>query len=681
MKFVNTAILTLLLGVVMGITIAGFLVVSLPYVFAMSLGLLATLSVHLFLSLKNVKFRKFFVLHTFISAFVIGWFVAILHNPTSKSSHYTNQLAHNKPYLLQARVIEKLSESDFGISYKVKLLSSDNQEVTGDILCFFQKDILKRKLQRDESFVFLSELKEISPPKNPYQFDYKKYMERQGIFWRANVISYQLIENQPKVRSIQGFAENIREKIFDIFNVNFSKSTSSLLKTLLFGERSELDEDVYQHYIDSGAVHILAISGLHVGIITAILLFLLQKLPNMGIWKKLRLILLLLFLWSFALLAGLSPSVVRAVTMFSFVGISLMINRRQGRFDALMVSMFLLLLIHPDYLYDVGFQLSYGAVFSILVFYPRMEKWWQPKHKFFKSVWSLFIIGFSAQIVVLPISLYYFHQFPILFFVSNLLIVPLLSPVLILGFLAIILGIFNSIPYFLIVILENTINLMNFFAKIIANQEDFIVRNIYFDEILLVSSFFMIAAFIFWVNRQNFTRTIIFLGTILLFQATLFYKKYTSEILQNLVVFHTYKSSLFIVRNGKQLAVFQNDTVKNNYISNNYAKTLGISNISVENIPYLFEFQEKTILCLDSLGIYPTSENIHIDKVIIRQSPKINFERMLLKINPKIVIADGSNYPSFVKKWQIECQKLGIKFHSTAEKGAYEEKKSNFIGD
>ncbi len=191
----------------------------------------------------------------------------------------------------------------------------------------------------------------------------------------------------------------------------------------------------------------------------------------------------------------------------------------------------------------------------------------------------------------------------------------------------------------------------------------------------------MIAAFIFWVNRQNFTRTIIFLGTILLFQATLFYKKYTSEILQNLVVFHTYKSSLFIVRNGKQLAVFQNDTVKNNYISNNYAKTLGISNISVENIPYLFEFQEKTILCLDSLGIYPTSENIHIDKVIIRQSPKINFERMLLKINPKIVIADGSNYPSFVKKWQIECQKLGIKFHSTAEKGAYEEKKSNFIGD
>lgn len=675
MRFVNTAILTLLLGIAMGIASAGFLPVSLLSILAISVGLLLTLSLHLFFSLKNVKFRKFFVFHTFITAFAIGWLVTILHNPTSKSNHYTNQLAENRLYLLQGQVIEKLSESDFGTSYKVRIFSADNQEVAGNVLCFFQKDMLNRKLQRDESFLFLSELKAIAPPKNPYQFDYKKYMERQGVFWRGNVVSYQLLENQPKVRSVRGFAENIREKMFTVLDLNFSKTTASLLKTLLLGERSELDEDVYQHYIDAGAVHILAISGLHVGIVTAILLFFLQKLPNMGFWKKLRFVLLLLFLWSFALLAGLSPSVVRAVTMFSFVGISLMINRKQGRFDALITSMFLLLLVYPNYLYEVGFQLSYGAVFSILVFYPRMEKWWQPKSKFLKWVWSLLIIGFSAQIVVLPISLYYFHQFPVLFFVSNLLIVPLLSPVLILGFLALLLGIFNILPHFLVFILENIINLMNFFAKIIALQENFVVRNIYFDEIMLISSVLVIITLIFWIHKRSFSRTVTFLVSILAFQTILFYTKYKSETLQNLVVFHTYKDNLFILRNGKQLTVYQNDTIKDKYIVHNYAKTLGISDISTEKIPYLFDFQGKTILHLDSLGIYPMSENTEISKIIITQSPKINFERMLLKIKPKIVIADGSNYPSFVKKWQAKCLELGIPFHATTEKGAYQETK------
>lgn len=483
MRFVNTAILVILLGVVIGIATSGVWSVSLQGLLIMNFVLLATLSIHLLLSLKQIYFRRLFALHTFVVAFAIGCLVAILHNPTSKSNHYTNCLEEDIHYLLQAKVVEKISESDFGKSYKIALFYADNQEVSGDVLCFFQKNIpQKRDLQKDDIFLFTSKLKAIAPPKNLYQFDYKKYMERQGMFWRADVVSFQLTENNSKISSVRGLAQSVREEMFDVLDTNFSKTAASLLKTLLLGERSDLDEDVYQYYIDAGAVHILAISGLHVGIITAILLFFLRKIPNVGIWKKLRLLLLLLFLWSFAFLAGLSPSVVRAVTMFSFVGIALTLNKQQGRFDALILSMLLLLLIHPNYLYEVGFQLSYAAVFSILIFYQRMERWWLPKNKFLKYVWSLLVIGFSAQVVVLPISLYYFHQFPILFFISNLLIVPLLSPLLVLGFLAIIFGFFEILPSFLVFIIEKIIILMNFFAKIVASQEEFIVRHIYFDE-------------------------------------------------------------------------------------------------------------------------------------------------------------------------------------------------------
>ena len=672
MRFVNTAILVILLGVVIGIATSGVWSVSLQGVLIMNFVLLATLSIHLLLSLKQIYFRRLFALHTFVVAFAIGCLVAILHNPTSKSNHYTNCLEEDIHYLLQAKVVEKISESDFGKSYKIALFYADNQEVSGDVLCFFQKNIpQKRDLQKDDIFLFTSKLKAIAPPKNLYQFDYKKYMERQGMFWRADVVSFQLTENNSKISSVRGLAQSVREEMFDVLDTNFSKTAASLLKTLLLGERSDLDEDVYQYYIDAGAVHILAISGLHVGIITAILLFFLRKIPNVGIWKKLRLLLLLLFLWSFAFLAGLSPSVVRAVTMFSFVGIALTLNKQQGRFDALILSMLLLLLIHPNYLYEVGFQLSYAAVFSILIFYQRMERWWLPKNKFLKYVWSLLVIGFSAQVVVLPISLYYFHQFPILFFISNLLIVPLLSPLLVLGFLAIIFGFFEILPSFLVFIIEKIIILMNFFAKIVASQEEFIVRHIYFDEKLLISSLIMILFFIYFIYKRNFIRTLSFLGSIILFQGVLFQVKYISEKSRDLAVFHMYKKSLFIMREGKQIIVFQNDTIERNYIANNYAKTLGISDISIQDIPYLFDFQNKTILCLDSLGIYPQTGNSIINSVIVRQSPKINFERMLLKINPEIVIFDGSNYPSYIEKAKKKCDELNIKTHTTSQEGAY----------
>ncbi|MDO4229627.1 MAG: ComEC/Rec2 family competence protein, partial [Capnocytophaga sp.] len=468
MRFVNTAILTILLGIVIGITISDEIYVSIQNILIGSLGLLALLSVHLLISLKNTKFRKGFVFHTFVMSLTIGILVSFLHNPISKSNHYTKLLTENFYYLFKGEITEKISESDFGITYKVKLISADNQSVTGDVLCFFPSSIKNINDAKQSNLPFLrgqiidftGKCTPIPVPKNPYQFDYKKYMERKYVYWRSNVVSYSA-EKKLQINSIRGFAEKIRLKMFVILDENFSKETAALLKTLLLGERSELDEEVYQYYIDAGAVHILAISGLHVGIVTAILLFFLQKIPNIGIWKHLRLILLLLFLWSFAFLAGLSPSVLRAVTMFSFVGIALVLNRQQGRFDALMFSMLLLLLIFPNYLYDVGFQLSYAAVFSILIFYPKIEKWYIPKNKFLKNVWSLLVIGFAAQIVFLPISLYYFHQFPTLFFISNLLIVPLLSPILILGFVALLLGFLGILPTFLVFILEKIIALMN----------------------------------------------------------------------------------------------------------------------------------------------------------------------------------------------------------------------------
>ncbi|MDO4229822.1 MAG: ComEC family competence protein, partial [Capnocytophaga sp.] len=213
--------------------------------------------------------------------------------------------------------------------------------------------------------------------------------------------------------------------------------------------------------------------------------------------------------------------------------------------------------------------------------------------------------------------------------------------------------------------------LMNFLAKMIALQEAFIFRNIYFDEILLITSLLIILGLIYWINKPNYKRTLTLVCTVLFFQGVLFYTKYQNETAKNITVFSIYRNSLFSIRKGSQLTVYQKDTTKTNSVITNYAKVIGVSDIRFEKTPYLFDFQGENILYLDSLGVYPKTKNLKINKVIITQSPKINFERMLLIIKPQEVIADGTNFPSFVNKWKKKCDELGVSFHSTAQNGAY----------
>lgn len=314
--------------------------------------------------------------------------------------------------------------------------------------------------------------------------------------------------------------------------------------------------------------------------------------------------------------------------MFSFLGMSTLIRRKQGRFDALIFSMLFLLLIDPFYLYDVGFQLSYIAVFSIMKFYPIIYKSWQPKNKYIRWIWSLFLVGLSAQIIVLPISLYYFHQFPILFFLSNLLVVPLLQPILIGGIIMLLLGTLNILPNLIILFLEQLINIMNFLVKLIADQENFIVRNISFSTPLLFTSLLAIILIIVFLHYRKTKVLIAIFITIFIFQGILFYNKYHLETTQEMLVFDKYKEKIITIRQGKNLTIYQYDTININPLVINYIKNKGISDIKIKPIPYLFHFNKKNYLLIDSLGVYPKSKQVVIDSVIFLQTPKINLDRM-----------------------------------------------------
>ena len=629
MRFVNTPILTILLGLIGGIAITDVIAPSFLFAISSCICLLLTLAIHQFLATKRYAFRHGIVIHVGLTSVAVGILITILHTPTYNSKHYTQKLNANEYYTLEADIIEQTSQTDYGTTFKAELLTANHTSTEGKILCFFPSKTITddvRTLAPTDRLVFVGKYTPISPPKNPYQFNYKRYMERKGVYGRTEVVAFSVVKNN--TTGFMGSIARTRSHLAIVIDKYFNQESSALLKTLLLGKRTDLDNEVYQHYVDAGAVHILAISGLHVGIITAILLLLLQKMPNLGFYRPLRYFILLAGLWAFAFIAGASPSVLRATVMFSFVGLSTLMRRKQGRFDALMLSMLFLLLINPYYLYDVGFQLSYAAVFSIMKFYPVMRKWWQPENKYLQWIWSLFLVGLSAQIVVLPISLYYFHQFPILFFVSNLVVVPLLQPILIGSIIALCLGSFGILPYAIVFVLEKLIALMNFLVAFIAHQEMFIIRNIPFTTPLLLSSLLTVFILIVFVHYRKYKVLIALLLSVILFQGVLFYYKYQLETTEEMLVFSKYKQKVITIRQGDKLSIYQTDTISPDPVVMNYIKNKGVSNIELKKMPYILRFKQKNYLLMDSLGVYPKSKQVVIDSVIFLQKPKINLDRM-----------------------------------------------------
>jgi competence protein ComEC len=215
--------------------------------------------------------------------------------------------------------------------------------------------------------------------------------------------------------------------IFKIKKRIRDSQVQALMIALTTGKRDYFDEETYDQFLGAGIVHILAVSGLHVGILYLLLIRLTHFLSFHRTGRWIRLILILNFFIFFAFLTGLTPSVLRSVVMFSVMLLGLTFNRKSPILNSVFLSAFLLLSCDPELLWQVGFQLSYSAVIGILLFHPVFQSMWQPKHKFLQGCWNLIAVSISAQLATLPLSLYYFKQFPTYFILSNLIAVPFVT--------------------------------------------------------------------------------------------------------------------------------------------------------------------------------------------------------------------------------------------------------------
>jgi competence protein ComEC len=296
-----------------------------------------------------------------------------------------------------------------------------------------------------------------------------------------------------------------------------------------------------------------------------------------------------------------------------------------------------------------------------------------PKTVISKYFWDILTVSFAAQIGAFPLSIYYFHQFPGLFFVTNLVIIPFLSIIMGLGVLVMVLAAFDTIPLFLVQFLEWSIFILNKIINSIASLEQFIIQDIPFNWQLLLSVYVLLIATIIWFKKPSFNRMVLAMLTLIVFQITYFQTHGTVQNQMELVIFNTKKSSLIAERNGENITVYANDSLLKSVSKNKTFTSYSMGNFSSlkakKRLQNLIYFNGKKILIVDSVAVYP--KNSRPDIVVLTQSPKINFERFLQTTKPKMVVADGSNFRTIQKLWKATCLKQKIPFHATGEKGFY----------
>ncbi len=632
-----------------------------------------------FLAQKDFIQKIYFAIATYILFAFIGVSTYSINNESYNSSHYLHMINDSKEHSVSITLTEKLKSSTYNQRYFGTLNSYDSKIATGKILVNIQKEGLKQNLSIGTMLLVEGTILKHQEPHNPNQFDYGKYLENKSIYGQIYTDAFNVKISSEVDRSIWYYAANFRNTI--VQNLKKSKLPDNELNVgvaLILGQQQDISPDIITDYRLSGAVHILSVSGLHVAFIVFFLNFLLKPLPSNNFGSVFKLSVLIIFLWLFALIAGFSPSVTRSAVMFSFVAVGEFMNRKTNIYHSLLASMFFILLVEPSFIFDVGFQLSYCAVFFIVWLQPLFLQLWKPKNKIFNYFWNILTVSFAAQIGAFPLSVYYFHQFPGLFFVTNLLVLFLLEIIMAVGVVVMIWAVFSVVPQFLIKPLEWSIYFLNKIISWVASFESFIFQDISFNWQMMAGCYLLIFGVFIWFKKPNFKKLAFALITIILFQGIYFGTVYTNKKQEEFIVFNAKRNTIISERKGENIIVYSNDSLSEatmNFVLKPYLVGNFASVSKMEKLANLNYFNKNKILIVDSLGIVP--ENINSDILILRQSPKINLERILQTSKPKMIIADASNFKTYTARWKETCAKEKIPFHSTVEKGFYRLSKEN----
>lgn len=609
-------------------------------------------------------------------------------NPVIDHRHFSH---YQSDHLLgfvsgEPKVKGEIISTEMTINYvKIK---DEYKPVRGKLLLKIKTKERDLLLHYGDELRILSNFKRLRQPYNPHEFDYAVYMSHRGIWHETFLTSDALSKTGRKTGNpLIGYALETRKKMVEKFNRYFrSKESAALLATLVLGYRASLEKELVKVFSATGTIHILAVSGMHVGIVFALFAFCLQWMNKGGWLRYIRLLLLLLFIWAYALLTGFAPSVLRAAFMISIFIIGNTLRRAGNGYNNLAASAFFLLLYNPGFLRDVGFQLSYLAVLGIIWLMPLLSALVRFKYELANKGWSYVSMCCAAQLANFPLVLYYFHLFPVYFLPANLFITLPVSLIIYAGFLLLMLPL-NKFTYGMADILEQFVLFVNRVLVRIEQWPLATVKSIWLTSyeylMLYLVMITLVLAFQF-SRKQLFYVSVISILVLGLIVNQQLWSKHNSN---RLIIFNVNDQMAIGLINGAKPILYSNaDSIQQAFIQYSVIPALeaysSIQYLSFIKEPVKFhlndisitnnhlQFMEKQLLILDGRKNHPIATAP--DWLLVRNNPKRPLDSLLDTLKKStLLILDGSNSRHTIDRWRADAERLNIEFYCLKDNFAY----------
>ena len=398
-----------------------------------------------------------------------------------------------------------------------------------------------------------SALTKIKNKGNPGEFNSEYFWKNKGITKIGFVSNQAYIKLGNSISWFEKWSNKSRDYLGNILSKHFKGQELAVAQALILGDRSFLDSETTSAFGNSGAMHVLAVSGLHIGIILQLILYLLKGFSQL-LTRKRALFIALLFIWIYTIISGLSASVLRATFMFTVLTVSQMFGKNYNPLNGLFFTGFVLLLFNPLFLFDIGFQLSFLAMIGIFWFYKPISKSWYVKNKWLRKIWEGTAVGLAAQLLTAPLTLYYFHQFPNYFILTNIGL--MLSTGLILGFGMFIFGFYwvKFIGKLSVFLLTIVLTFTLYFVQFIDGLPGSIATGFVLNWQIVIISYLIIISFYLFKNNSSKIKICLYLLSFILISIVIFQR--FNKLDRNEICFFNHSKLTFTLKQGNQIYCF-----------------------------------------------------------------------------------------------------------------------------
>ncbi len=550
-------------------------------------------------------------------------------------------------------------------------------------IIYFPKNDINAGLPYGARLMLRSRILPIRTKGNPGQFDFAGYYERQGIYYQVFLQEgdYILLPGK-KGNWFHRFLFQMRDKIIRVIQKNIPEQKSAgLAEALLIGYRNDLDQELVSAYANTGVIHVIAISGLHLGLLFVVLMRITSFLKYSQQNKWLQFLLIIPLLWVFSLMTGGSASVIRSAFMFTLLGIGRLTGKRGLPINSLAAAAFILLACQPNWIMDTGFQLSFAAVASIMIYYDKIRKLIYFKNPIAIKCWELIAVTLSAQVLTMPLVLYYFKQFPLLFLFTNMVAVPLSGWILLGEIVLCLFNSFTTVASALGITLEKAIQLLNTYVLQMDKVSFSAIRDIYVSPIQAVGLYICITGFSILTMLRLRTGIWLLLGGLIIFSGIKVYQDMKTEKQKGMLVLNVSGKQALLLIKGKAGLLFTNEpdlTTPGNWKKEVLPVSIffRLKKMHVQYLPVkescLIRWEGKQIHYLNGKanGRYAQSLG-QSDLIIISNNMNISFDTLFDQTHCLNWVADGTNTLWKIQEWKKEAEQLHLRFHSVNESGAY----------